>query len=357
MKRDSKPVEFVESGNGAGTPGTALDAPGRDVLPERAAAFSRLELEFDDFEDQTEQLSGHEQEYVKLSAGRFRGHFVSAFFDGGVSVHYKTVNCAMHQRVGCLEGSVGFGVSMGMAPVTVNGVELDRRDVVITRPGSELELYVPPEGAEFLILSVDLQALEPLVRADSGSEYLDPDRRGPSVVRAALMAGALESGGMAMLRTSARAPGAWRPQAVASALVAGTLAALDLDTGLGGARERRHDSQSAAVLAATRDALAGMEEFDYAALTAATGNTQRSIQRAFAEYLGTTPVRYFRTLRLHRARKALLDGAGGPGATIGDVAAAHSFWNWSRFTRSYRELFGETPSETRARANGPHHAA
>ena len=344
-------------GNGGGTPGTALDAPGRDVPPERPIAFSRLDLEFDDFDEQSEQLSGHGQEYVKLSAGGFRGRFVSAFLDGGVSVHYETVNCAMHQRVGCPEGLIGFGVSTGPAPVAANGVELDRRDVIITRPGAELELYVPPEGAEFLMLSVDLRTLESLVRADSGSEHLDPDSRGTSVVRSPFMAGTLQSGGMAMLQTSARAPGTWRPHGAAGALVAGTVAALDLDTGLGAARERTPDGRSAAVLAAARDALSAMEEFDYAALAAATGKSPRTIQMAFAELLGTTPIGYFRAVRLHRARKALLTGAAGLEGNIGDIAAAHGFWSWSRFTQHYRRQYGETPSQTRARAGGAYNGA
>ena len=96
------------------------------------------------------------------------------------------------------------------------------------------------------------------------------------------MASSLEAGGMAILQACAQAPDTWRPHGAASALVAKTVAALGLDMRLGTARERTRDKQSVAVFAATRDALAGLEKFDYPTLSAVTGNSPRSIQLAFA---------------------------------------------------------------------------
>ena len=135
-------------------------------------------------------------------------------------------------------------------------------------------------------------------------------------------------------------------------MVAEAVAALELDVGLGIARERTIDKHSAAVFAAARDALSAMREFDYTKLSAATGASPRTIQMAFAEHAGTPPINYFRAVRLHRVRNALLTGPGAGSKTIGDIAAAHGFQSWSRFTQSYRRQFGETPSETRARMNG-----
>lgn len=132
---------------------------------------------------------------------------------------------------------------------------------------------------------------------------------------------------------------------------------LGLDMRLDTTRERTRDKQSAAVFTATRGALSVMEEFDYTTLSAVTGNSPRSIQLAFADHLQVPPRHYFRTVKLHRVRNALLNDPGDRSVTIGDIAAAHGFWNWSRFTQLYRQQFGETPSETRARAKGrPRHA-
>ena len=352
MNDDSAPGKpAATSEGGAGTPGTERRASGQDGCTENESAFSCSNMEFDDFDAQSEQLDGHRQDYLKLSTGPFRGRLVSAFLGMGVSVHRETVNCAMYQRVGCPEGLIELGVSLGRPPVAVNGIELGCDDVVVARPGSELELDIPQEGAEYLVLAVELSVLKSLIRMDTGLELLDPHGHGASVARAACLASAIEIGGRTMLRTCAQAPAAWRPQDAAPALAAECVAALELDACLGIARARTRVKRSAAVLAAARDALSVMEEFDYATLTAATGGSPRSIQLAFAERIQMTPRRYFRTIRLHRARHTLLTGVGGRSATIGDIAAAHGFWNWSLFTQLYRLQFGEAPSETRARAN------
>lgn len=107
---------------------------------------------------------------------------------------------------------------------------------------------------------------------------------------------------------------------------------------------------SAATFLAAREALTAMDQFDYAALAAATGRGPRSIQSAFRRHAGTTPLRYHRALKLHRVRDVLRAGAGDGAATIGDIAAAHGFWNHSGFTQLYRRQFGETPYVTRSRA-------
>ncbi|MYE10591.1 MAG: AraC family transcriptional regulator [Gammaproteobacteria bacterium] len=353
MNDDSAPGKPATiSERGAGMPGTELRASSQDDYPENETAFSCSNMEFDDFDAQSEQLNGHRHEYLKLSTGPFRGRLVSASLGGGIAVHQETVNCAMYQRVGCPEGLIELGVSLGRAPVAVNGIELGRNDVVVARPGSQLELDVPPEGAEFLVLAVTPPLLQSLECMDSSLELLDPHGRKASVAHGTCLAKAIETGGKTILETCALAPATWRPHDAARALVAEAVAALELDTSLGIVRERTRTKRSAAVFAAARDALSVMRKFDYATLSAATGRSPRSIQLAFAECIQTTPLRYFRAIRLHRARNALLAGAGERSATIGDIAAAHGFSNWSLFTQLYRRQFGEAPSETRARAAG-----
>lgn len=120
MNDDSAPGKpATTSESGAGAPGTEPQSSSRDDYPENETAFSCSNMEFDDFDAQSEQLNGHRQEYVKLSGGPFRGRLVSAFLGRGVSVHYETVNCAMYQRVGCPEGLIEIGVSLGTPVRTV----------------------------------------------------------------------------------------------------------------------------------------------------------------------------------------------------------------------------------------------
>ena len=283
MAQDTASAKLAkQSGSGPGIPGPEFPASGQDDYPENETAFAYSEIDFDDFDAQSEQLDGYDREHLKLSTDPFRGRFMSAFLTEDVSVHYETVNCAMYQRMSCPEGMIGFWVSLAQPESAANGIKLGCDDVIITRPGGELEIDVPKKGGAFLLLSIKLRTLESLIGTDSSLEHLDPDRRKISVVSAACMASALKAGGMAILQACAKVPDTWQPHSAANALVAKTVAALGLDMKLDTTRERTRDKQSAAVFAATRDAFSVLEKFDYPTLSAVTGNSPRSIQLAFA---------------------------------------------------------------------------
>ncbi|MCC4621870.1 helix-turn-helix domain-containing protein [Xanthomonas cassavae CFBP 4642] len=80
------------------------------------------------------------------------------------------------------------------------------------------------------------------------------------------------------------------------------------------------------------------------------GASRRKLQYCFQESLGTNPVAYLRTLRLNQVRRSLTSK--GPGRSVQDIAAAWGFWHPSRFAGEYRQLFGQSPSETRHQALG-----
>ena len=79
--------------------------------------------------------------------------------------------------------------------------------------------------------------------------------------------------------------------------------------------------------------------------------SKRSIERAFSDNVSMGPLTYSRVVRLHKARRKILDAARAD-ESIGDIAAEEGFWDWSRFTCYYRRQFGELPSETRSKRAG-----
>ena len=329
---------------------------GQEERPADEVAVVYSDREFDHFDAQSEQVVDYRHRYVKTSTGRFRGRRTVAHVGRNVLIHLQSVNSAMSLGVTCPEKVLGLGVSMGPPGSAINGIQLDRSDLVITRPGSELELTFPAKGATLLTLAVEQGLVESLISTEAGREHLCPERGGVSVVRTAWVAGALETGALGLLRACDRAPGARLPASTATALVAGIVAAFDLQAGLGAARDRSRGKRGFATFADARDVLAAMQEFNYEALTVATGRSPRSIQLAFSQYARTTPLRYFRALKLQRVREVLLTDSGDRRETIGDIAAAHGFSSWSRFTQLYRLQFGEAPSQTRARGRCSSHA-
>ena len=78
------------------------------------------------------------------------------------------------------------------------------------------------------------------------------------------------------------------------------------------------------------------------------GVSVRTIHDAVLQYSGMSLHRYLRQRRLWLARQELRTGT----QSVKAAALAFGFWHFGDFAQSYRSLFGETPSETLARAKG-----
>ncbi len=78
----------------------------------------------------------------------------------------------------------------------------------------------------------------------------------------------------------------------------------------------------------------------------ATANvSERTVQYAFQDIMGMSPLTYLHRLRLHRARDELRKAKSGS-TTVTDVAMNWGFWHFGEFSRAYRNCFGEEPSNT-----------
>ncbi|WFU12208.1 helix-turn-helix domain-containing protein (plasmid) [Rhizobium sp. CB3090] len=74
----------------------------------------------------------------------------------------------------------------------------------------------------------------------------------------------------------------------------------------------------------------------------AAGTSIRSLQAAFQQFKGTTPLNYLRTIRLEGARNALMDPT--TSLSIAKIAQSWGFSHMGRFAALYRRSFGEMPS-------------
>jgi AraC-like DNA-binding protein len=99
------------------------------------------------------------------------------------------------------------------------------------------------------------------------------------------------------------------------------------------------------VRAAMRYADAHLADVDVESGCAAIGVSARSLRRKFATATGMTWREYLLQSRLLRAMALLTE----PGRTVLDVATAVGFDSVSAFTRAFRRLTGETPTDYRRR--------
>ena len=83
-------------------------------------------------------------------------------------------------------------------------------------------------------------------------------------------------------------------------------------------------------------------------LCAAVGVSRRTLNRACQQTVGMGTATYLRRMRLGAARSSILQ-SNGDGKTISEIAINHGFWHFSRFAEQYREMFGESPRETKSR--------
>jgi AraC family ethanolamine operon transcriptional activator len=75
------------------------------------------------------------------------------------------------------------------------------------------------------------------------------------------------------------------------------------------------------------------------------GVSERGLRNAFHSVRGMSPKQYLLTERLQGVRRAL-SGGGCHATTVTDIATNYGFFELGRFAASYREAFGEAPSDT-----------
>lgn len=79
-----------------------------------------------------------------------------------------------------------------------------------------------------------------------------------------------------------------------------------------------------------------------------TGVSGRSLFAGFDKFLGLTPMRYLRDLRLERVRQDLLDPR--QPRSVTEVATRWGFFQLGRMAVEYRKRYGESPRDTLLRA-------
>ena len=81
------------------------------------------------------------------------------------------------------------------------------------------------------------------------------------------------------------------------------------------------------------------EPLDPDEVAEAVGVSTRQLERLFAKHLGTSPGKYYLSLRLERARQVLRQTE----LSVAEVSVLCGFVSPSHFSRSYKAAFGVTP--------------
>jgi AraC-like DNA-binding protein len=269
---------------------------------------------------------------------------------GTALVIFHSTNRAVRTRTRLHSDFVAYTVFGPAAEGTVNGLPVSADRVMASMPGVEVELVVAAnyESIALLLPPADIRAhlrsrhREDEFRLPQGIELLNPSS---AIVHR------LFRWGRRLTDVAARQPELFDvPEVQAAAqgeLVDLLLAALHSVVYVESThQEITRQGHSLAVQLVEDYALSHPDErLHVTDLCEAAGVSERTLQYAFKEVLGMTPMAYLTRLRLHRVRQSLRTATHGT-TTVTVEALRHGFWHFGDFSRAYKECFGELPSDT-----------
>lgn len=263
---------------------------------------------------------------------------------------FHSTNLPIRTRTRLQDGLVAYAAFGPHAGGTLNGLPVGPGRVLAAGPGIEVE-FVVAAGYESVCFLVPPEVIqmhlrgrhrEGELRVPCGVELLQPNPAS---------AHALYGWGRHLVNMAATQPHVFDlPQTQAAAQVElletllatlGSAANVEFTPG-----ELTRQARSQVVQIAEDYALAHTgERLCVTDLCTAAGVSERSLQYAFKELMGITPVAYVTRLRLHRVRQALRAATHGT-TTVTAEALRWGFWHFGDFARAYKECFAELPSDT-----------
>jgi len=262
---------------------------------------------------------------------------------------FQSTNLPIRTRTRLQTGFVAFVAFGPQAAGTLNGLPVGPDRILASTSGVEVEFVVAGgyESVSFFLPADDLRAhLRGRHREDefhlpNGVELLQPS---PAAAHG------LYGFGRRLADVAARQPEVFdiQTQTAAQIELLETLLATLGSAGyvVSATKDLTRRAHSRVVQIAEDYALSHTAERPYVtALCEAAGVSERTLQYAFKEVMGMTPVDYLTRLRLHRVRHALRT-ATQASTTVTTEALRWGFWHFGDFSRAYKDCFGELPSDT-----------
>jgi AraC-like DNA-binding protein len=267
------------------------------------------------------------------------------------AVVYHSANLRVRTRTNVRKGFLGYVTFGPQAHGTVNGLPVRPGMMLAAEPETEAT-FVADGGWESIAFLLPPDVIRAhLTARQRDSEFHLPQGVEPLRVDAERVRGLFEWGKL-LVDTALLQPNLFDEQtkervAAQGELLETLLATLRVADDFESTRsDRTRQAQSLIVKTVEDFAMAQTRERLYVTdLCKVAVVSERTLEYAFKEIMGLTPVNYLSRLRLHRVRQALL--AATPGSTTVTTEALNGgFWHLGEFSRAYKECFGERPSET-----------
>jgi AraC family ethanolamine operon transcriptional activator len=269
---------------------------------------------------------------------------------GASALLFQSTNRPVRTRTRLPNDVVAYVAFGPRAAGTLNGLPVGPDRVLVGGPGVEVEFVVAAgyESVSVLVPTDDIRShlrsrrREDECRVPRGVELLAP---------APATAHALYDWGRRLIDMAARQPEVLAGPQTRTAARVELLETLLMTLGSAvhvesAPRDLTRQGHSRIVRIAEDYTLTHTAEHLYVTdLCDVAGVSERTLQYAFRELMGMTPLAYLTRLRLHRVRQALRAATLGT-TTVTAEALRWGFWHFGHFSRAYRDCFAELPSDT-----------
>ncbi len=301
-----------------------------------------------DIDDQAQSLAGWEQSYEQLGYGRFCGSVWQLVMNDGVLLR-ETSNRQHRQQFVPPRGHVVLAMALSVESGSAfNGRPIAPNSLVVFDSRSQHEAIYSGE-IELIVLSVDSAVLETALAPEklewlkrmalNHQVDLPPDTA--TAIRQLLLA-ACDDGERQL---HGQSDPEQENELLSSSLSHAVMLAMTSENdAMPSTIPRRTETRLKVVKRAVEFMRANLhDDIGVTEICGAAYTSRRTLHYCFEEFMRTTPQAYFRALRLNEARRSLKLHAGLP---ITELACTLGFANASHFTRHYKLMFDELPSET-----------
>jgi AraC family ethanolamine operon transcriptional activator len=297
-----------------------------------------------------------DQDVMQLRSMPLRARRVIVRLESAAVVFHST-NLRVRTRTSARKGLLAYVTFGPQANGTVNGLPVRPGLMLAAEPEAEVRFVVDAgwESITFFLPPQDISAH--LSARQRENEFRLPHGVETLQVNAEKVR-ELFKWGKRLVDTAARQPALFNERknervAAQVELLETLLATLDVADDFEPTRsDRTQQAHSLIVKTAEDYALSHADEPLYVSdLCRVAAVSERTLEYAFKEVMGLPPVTYLIRLRLHRVRQALLAATQGS-TTVSAEALNWGFWHFGEFSRTYKECFGELPSDTLRRKQG-----
>lgn len=334
-----------------GNPLSSLSALTDESVSQEVVRVARV----DDLSEFGSGLDAWDAVYEQLTPGCFEGGIRELWIDEQLEILWEVGSQAVWTVGSNLEGMVSLGVPVASRGAGIYcGVPLDDGTMSFLPGGQEFEIYcrgrmdmVSATVAETLLM--EFAAVE----APQVAEWMSGQ---PRVRQQPLHAAKLRRALAEIFRAVELHPKLLQIEASRRAMrdcvLSLVVEALDLNAKR--SPWSLHPSAKAWIVRSVREhALNHPDDpLNIADICRQFRISRRSLQYAFEDLTGMGAVQFLRNVRLNAVRREIRRLALAPAESIASIAARWGFWHLPRFAEYYRGLFGELPSETRAKAVG-----